>query len=404
MERFGTEVACVGIGSVAKQRWSRVTPVFFCAAVLAWLVAPARAESPTATRPAAASQEVRTISVQPQFYHGWPTVKTLKSGRLMLVYSGGRQDHLDPFGWIECMVSDDEGATWTWPQVLYDSTIDDRDAGILETAAGTLLVPILSSTVYQLDLNNPLRRFKDMPKAARDEQFARWKQADARTTPQQKEIELGSQKGRWMLRSTDGGLTWAQRYEIPVYNLNGPIQLSDGRILFAGTDPKKAAVWESKDDGLTWKVLSVLPTRAGEMDMVQAADGRLIIHVRGHIRDGVREQGTFQTESLDGGKTWSDPHLVTRDGYPAHLLRLRDGSLLTTYGCRTKPFGIRAKLSKDHGESWSDEFIIYGDGHNWDLGYPTTVQLKDGALLTVWYETLADSNNAVLRQSKWKLR
>jgi Neuraminidase (sialidase) len=206
-----------------------------------------------------------------------------------------------------------------------------------------------------------------------------------------------------MLRSTDGGLTWGERFVIPAYNLSGPIQLADGRILFAGTDPKKPAVWESKDEGLTWSVLALLPTRAGEMDMIESADGRLVLHVRGHVRDGKTLKGTFQTVSRDGGKTWSEPELIAAGGWPPNPIRLKDATLVTTYGVRSKPFGVRGKMSKDHGETWSDEFTVYGDGHDWDLGYPTTVELKDRTLLTVWYETMPDSPNAVLRQIKWKL-
>ena len=38
-----------------------------------------------------------------------------------------------------------------------------------------------------------------------------------------------------------------------------------------------------------------------------------------------------------------------------------------------------------------------------DLGYPSTVELADGALLTVWYETMKEPKLAVLRQAHWKL-
>jgi hypothetical protein len=345
----------------------------------------------------------RTISQRPEFYQAWPTMKRLGSGRLMLVYSGGREDHLCPFGWIETMTSDDDGHTWTWPRVLFDSTIDDRDAGLLETAKGTLLMPIWISDIYHLDLDNPDRRFKDMPREQRDAMFARWRLADSRTTPAEKKIELGDYAGRWMLRSRDGGLTWEQRVQIPAYNLSGPIQLRDGRILFAGTDPKHPAVWESKDEGVTWTELATLPTRAGEMDMIEAADGRLIVHVRDHERDGKREKGIFQTVSRDGGKTWSDVTLVTATGWPPNPLKLSDGTLITTYGVRKEPFGIRGKLSKDNGDTWSDEFTLYDKGYNWDMGYPTTVELKDGSLLTVWYETPQGVHNAVLRQTRWKV-
>ena len=47
--------------------------------------------------------------------------------------------------------------------------------------------------------------------------------------------------------------------------------------------------------------------------------------------------------------------------------------------------------------------ILSCDGSGGDLGYPSTVELADGTLLTVWYETMQGSPLAVLRQAKWKL-
>jgi hypothetical protein len=47
--------------------------------------------------------------------------------------------------------------------------------------------------------------------------------------------------------------------------------------------------------------------------------------------------------------------------------------------------------------------IISGDGEGGDLGYPSTVELVDGTLLTVWYEFQKAAGKAVLRQAKWKV-
>jgi hypothetical protein len=47
---------------------------------------------------------------------------------------------------------------------------------------------------------------------------------------------------------------------------------------------------------------------------------------------------------------------------------------------------------------------ISGDGNSGDLGYPSTVELEDGSLLTVWYELLKGSSRAVLRQAHWRLK
>ena len=75
-----------------------------------------------------------------------------------------------------------------------------------------------------------------------------------------------------------------------------------------------------------------------------------------------------------------------------------------TYGYRRSPFGNQARTSKDHGRTWSETIAISADGAGGDLGYPSTIQLADGSLLTVWYEKLASSEFAVLRQSHWILQ
>jgi hypothetical protein len=75
-----------------------------------------------------------------------------------------------------------------------------------------------------------------------------------------------------------------------------------------------------------------------------------------------------------------------------------------SYGHRRKPFGNQARLSEDHGRTWSDPISISDDGIRGDLGYPSTVQLHDDSLLTIWYESMNDHPKAVLRQTHWRLK
>ena len=88
---------------------------------------------------------------------------------------------------------------------------------------------------------------------------------------------------------------------------------------------------------------------------------------------------------------------------PSHLLRLRDGRLLMSYGHRRPPFGNQARISTNQGRTWSEPMIVSGDGAGGDLGYPSTVELEDSTLLTIWYELLSGTSHAVLRQAKWKV-
>ncbi len=366
----------------------------------------ARAATPTAK-----IIETKVISHQPEFYHGWPTVARRKNGELWLSWSGGRESHVDPFGQVHAMTSRDDGATWTWPRVLFDSAIDDRDSGVLETAKGTLLVTTFTSLAYEEHLATAMQftvwKETGWEKAAMPpERIARWNAVQARLSETERKAELGE----WLIRSTDGGLTWSPRIPTIVNSPHGPIQLADGRLLYAGkqlwTEKRKIGVCESKDDGLTWQWLSDIPTRKGdrnayhELHAVEANDGTLIAHIRNH--NDADKSWTLQTESTDRGKTWSEMHPITF-GLPSHLLRLRDGRLLMSYGHRRKPYGNQARLSTDNGKSWSDPMLISADGTSGDLGYPSTVELADGTLLTIWYEAMAEPKPAVLRQARWQL-
>ena len=60
--------------------------------------------------------------------------------------------------------------------------------------------------------------------------------------------------------------------------------------------------------------------------------------------------------------------------------------------------------SSDNGKTWGEAIIISGDGKGGDLGYPSTVELPDSTLLTVWYEVPKGTTKSLLRRAKWQLR
>ncbi|MGI9465632.1 MAG: sialidase family protein [Rubripirellula sp.] len=350
----------------------------------------------------------RVISRDDGYYCGWPTLTRRSNGQLLVVWSGGREQHVCPFGRVDFMKSDDEGKTWSWPRTLLDGAIDDRDAGVLETANGSLLVTTFTSLAYvDYELKKAIRQ-KDSEQGWPKDRLQNWLAVHERLNEKQRQDELG----QWMIRSTDGGITWSERYPSIVNSPHGPIQLSDGRQLYAGVklwDPSRTVgVCQSVDDGQSWTWLAEIPTRPGddaknyhELHAVEAGDGTIIVQIRNHNTADNRE--TLQCESKDGGKTWTIPHSIGVWGLPSHLLRLSDGRLLMSYGHRRKPFGIQARLSQDSGESWSEPLSIASDGVGGDLGYPSTVELSGGRLLTVWYERMKQSPKAVLRQAEWSI-
>ncbi len=356
-----------------------------------------------AATPVAHVLDVRTISHQPEIFHGWPTLIRRANGELIVAWSGGREQHVCPFGRVDLMRSRDEGQSWSWPQTVLDTPIDDRDAGLLETPSGALLLTTFTSLVYEGLLAEATNW-----DAAR---FERWHAVQRATTVAQRQSLVGA----WMLRSTDGGFTWQAPYRVPVTSPHGPIALRDGRLLYPGKEypggDQGVGVCESTDDGVTWRWLARIPARAGdkaldyhELHGVEVSSGHVVVHIRNHNPNNRNE--TLQTESRDGGRTWTEPRAIGVWGLPSHLLRLRDGRLLMSYSHRRAPLGNQARISEDGGSTWTSPVMLSDDGAG-DLGYPSTVELSKGDLLSIWYEVRPQVSNrrrkAELRMARWSL-
>ncbi len=367
-----------------------------------------RAASVAKTTPKFTVEEIKTISLQDDRYHGWPTMVRRRNGELVVVCSGGRHSHVCPFGRVELIKSTDDGATWSYARTLVDGPIDDRDAGILETSKGTLLVTTFTSTAYVPGLQKAVAAAQQGKPTMPQEQLAKWQAAHSRIPDGQHEQHLGC----WMLRSEDGGLNWSPAYRVPLNSPHGPVNLSDGRLFYPGIalwdKERKVGFSFSDDDGKTWKQAVDLPIRKGddgtqyhELHGIEAADGRLIVQIRNHNKTNNRE--TLQTHSADGGKTWAEPYSIGVWGLPSHLLRLSDDRLLMSYGHRRNPLGNQARISEDNGVTWSEPMIIQGDATSGDLGYPSTVEIASGHFVTVWYEKLDGNKFAQLRMARWSL-
>ena len=159
-------------------------------------------------------------------------------------------------------------------------------------------------------------------------------------------------------------------------------------------------VLRSADEGETWELATIArpvketigdETGFDETALAEMPDGAVLAMMR---PDPDRSGFLWQSRSQDSGKTWSSPVKTPVWGFPAHLLVLRDGRVLCTYGYRRAPMGIRACLSRDGGRTWDIEhgFVLRTDGKRSgsDLGYPLTTELEDGTLVTVYYFTCSD--------------
>ncbi len=331
-------------------------------------------------------------------YFAWPSVARLQDGRLAMVASGFRRRHVCPFGKVVMCLSDDEGVTWSRPTVVIDTPLDDRDAGI---------VPFGENGVIVTSFNNS----KEMQ--------LRWNQktkdpyVDAYLSVLDAEKAEARFLGSTFVISNDGCRTFSEVKRIPVSAPHGPAPMPDGSLLYVGrlfhTGPEiqlngGIAAYRVEADGSYEKLGMIEPSNLDLYDCEPHAlvleDGKILVHIR------VQGNGyftIFQSESTDGGRTFTKPRQLLSDkgGSPAHLLALRDGTLVSVFGYREEPYGVRVMVSRDHGESWTEGGFLYINGEHSDLGYPASVELENGDILTVFYARPTANAPAVIMQTVW---
>ena len=353
------------------------------------------------------------ICRQPNRYIGWPTVALTNENKLLAVFSGDRDGHICPWGKTQMVKSADFGATWTAPETINSTPLDDRDAGILLTSRGTLIISWFTSVEFIYTFQANKEKYPEIMQES-------WTRHLGKLTPETREKWVGN----WIRRSDDGGKTWGEPIRSIVDAPHGPIQLSDGRLLYLGInkqlgdrylphppDAQRMAAAESRDDGLTWKIIGYIPVPEyldpgakgfHELHAVETLDGKIVTMLRHHGDPG--NNYLWQTESDDGGKTWTKVHQTEIWGYPPHLIRLKNNGLLVTYGRRKEPFSERACLSRDGGKTWDveNEFTL-SNAPNHDLGYPASVLLPDGSIYTVFYQRAQIDETPSLFGVRWRI-
>ena len=363
-------------------------------------------------------------SDSPFNYFAWPTVTRLPDGRLILVSSGFRMRHVCPFGKVAACYSEDEGESWSAPEILFNSPLDDRDTGIAVDGERVMITTFTHSVDYQRKANE-----EDGDPVRRAHVIEHLDKIDAKAA---EETYLGS----LFSLSLDGGKTFLPPKKVPISCPHGPSVTPDGKFLYVGAyfdegvdmtseqDYKTIGVYKESENG-DFEHLSDIanipselhgPLYSCEPHSIVLPNGKIIAHIRAErFVEGKSPAGLgweaftlYQSVSTDGGKSFTDPAPIHGDimgGAPSHLYRHSSGTLIASYAWRDYvnpvPSAICALISRDDGESWEPHFLCAGE-HPWDMGYPATVEKKDGTLLTVFYDHTKDGP-AVIKQIAWSL-
>ena len=202
-------------------------------------------------------------------------------------------------------------------------------------------------------------------------------------------------------RSSDGGKTWEEafsltapagtQYIIPFGDIvQGPgkmlaASIYDWQIPQEGSRYSTSYLIFSRDDGRTWgEAVVIAADDYNETALVRLKSGRWLAAVRTHVD---AHMDLFTSE--DEGRSWSPsgPVSLPRQ-HPGHLLELSDGRVLLTYGIRERDhYGIGYRVSKDQGRTWNAPgHLVHLEGTR-DGGYPATLQLGDGTLVTAYYSS-----------------
>lgn len=349
-------------------------------------------------------------------YFAWPTVATLADGRLAVSASGFRTDHLCPFGKAVLAVSENGGKSFSPPAAVIATVLDDRDAGIAVQGSRAVFTSFNNTLAFQ-------REKADRVPGTRAAYFHAYLD-HAGKDPEGERAALSSS----FRLSHDGGVTWSKtRYPSPVSAPHGAFFTEDGRLLYIGC---RFDTWDAVEcheiDPETGKMTllgTVPPIEGGALPSyephgIARKDGSLLAIIRTEKQPVCKNWQNayeiftvYQSLSVDGGRTWSEPaplcvvgdapapHML---GAPPHLMRDRRGRILLTAANRIQPFGIYVYVSEDEGATYQAYELPSHLPNTADFGYPATAESADGSYFTVWYQHQRENSPAVIAGSAWQ--
>jgi predicted neuraminidase len=184
-------------------------------------------------------------------------------------------------------------------------------------------------------------------------------------------------------RSSDGGQSWSsvemldsEWGHVPRCK---PVRLSNGDLLF-GTEYNDghSRIWRSQNDASTWEMIATVDgERNQHPTLLERTDGSILALLRPSGRQGC----VLQSESVDGGETWSEAVTTELPSPFAALdaVRLADGRFLVVWNSNPRERNpLTIAMSEDEGRTWPiRKDLVRGEGR---FHYPAVIQTSDGAV------------------------
>ncbi len=319
-------------------------------------------------------------------YHTYriPSLIVTKAGTV-LAFCEGRKQSLADSGDIDLLVkrSDDGGSTWSGQQIVWDDGPNTcgNPCPVIDRRNGRIV--LLSTWNRGDDHGHDLHRGagKDTRRV-----FVLTSDDDGRTWSKPRQITAEVKEEDWWWYATGPGVGIQLRQEPHAGRLVIPSDHTSAK------DNMSSHVIYSDDGGETWRRSTPIGPGCNESQVVELADGTLLMNMRTQSFTG-RERTGYRAISFsrDGGETWSAPVPDKHLGDPqvqASLIRYSlasGGTRNRLLFCNPSPpirrkpgkrVNLTVRLSYDEGKTWPVARVI----HAGPSAYSCLTRLPDGEI------------------------
>ena len=362
-------------------------------------------------------------------------MRLLRNGDILAVFNEERYPFHHDSGQTVLIRSRDGGRNWdpASRQVVlpWSKTTGNWDCGICELRDGTLLINLTLTGFFKRGVRSEQPSWSSHPNTP---EWGDWTWA----------YKLQGWLGTFVLRSTDGGASWGEPMPVNIRPLKhggcrlGIWELPTGSLLMGlygrirgygeegEGESTRSALMRSDDGGENWEYFSTLAYDPAsivdyeEPALLRLHDGRLVCFMRTHVNPSSDARNMVMVVSDDDGFSWTPPKWTKIWGFPAELIALQDGRYLMVYGYRRAPYGVRGIVSDDgvtwdvareftiregglpmasnvakpgssaiapgSGEAGEGRVDLANPGQYQHIGYPSVVQVADGAIVCCYHE------------------